>query len=176
MSKHVMPDTDVLIDFLRGRPEAVTWMEAHQDGIVVSSVSVAELYAGVRMCPSASTTSAAMGYWVLATGLTAVWSPAFRLAKRRFVLSDISGSPVTLSRRRRLTISRRSRGVCSVCLIAVTLLLLLLSNLDFWIEITKVQVVARKPSQLADCVAQFGTVAGSVRALELKNVAQGRVG
>lgn len=43
-----MPDTDVLIDFLRGRPEAVTWMEAHQDGIVVSSVVVAELYAGAR--------------------------------------------------------------------------------------------------------------------------------
>lgn len=48
MPKLVMPDTDVLIDFLRGRPEAVTWMEAHQDGIVVSSVVVAELYAGVR--------------------------------------------------------------------------------------------------------------------------------
>lgn len=48
MSKHVMPDTDVLIDFLRGYPEAVAWIEANADHLVVSSVVVAELYAGVR--------------------------------------------------------------------------------------------------------------------------------
>ena len=41
-------DTDVLIDYLRGRPEAVTYLESLTDPALISAVTVAELYAGVR--------------------------------------------------------------------------------------------------------------------------------
>ncbi len=37
-----------MIDFLRGYPEALAWFEANADRIVVASIAVAELYAGVR--------------------------------------------------------------------------------------------------------------------------------
>ncbi len=41
-------DTDTLIDYLRGIPPAVTFLTDHESEIVLSSVTVAELYAGVR--------------------------------------------------------------------------------------------------------------------------------
>lgn len=41
-------DTDILIDFLRGLPEAVEFLEVHVDDLCVSAVTVAELYQGVR--------------------------------------------------------------------------------------------------------------------------------
>lgn len=47
-AKAVLIDTDVLVDFLRGRDEAGALIRAHQDRIVLSAISVAELHAGVR--------------------------------------------------------------------------------------------------------------------------------
>ena len=41
-------DTDVLIDYLRGRPEAVVYLESLTDRLLISAITVAELYAGVR--------------------------------------------------------------------------------------------------------------------------------
>jgi predicted nucleic acid-binding protein len=41
-------DTDVLIDYLRDRAEAVTYLESFTSPLSVSAISVAELYAGVR--------------------------------------------------------------------------------------------------------------------------------
>jgi predicted nucleic acid-binding protein len=41
-------DTDVLIEFLRGRPEAVAYIENLGGPPSVSVITVAELYAGVR--------------------------------------------------------------------------------------------------------------------------------
>lgn len=41
-------DTDILIDYLRGHPSAVSFMEQCIDDLVISAVSVAELYQGVR--------------------------------------------------------------------------------------------------------------------------------
>jgi predicted nucleic acid-binding protein len=41
-------DTDILIDYLRGYPSAVSFMEENIDDLVISAVSVAELYQGVR--------------------------------------------------------------------------------------------------------------------------------
>jgi len=41
-------DTDVLIDYLRGQPEAIAYLEGLTDPLLVSAVTVAELYAGVR--------------------------------------------------------------------------------------------------------------------------------
>lgn len=48
MLKPILLDTDVLIDFLRGHDQAISFVNAHSERIMVSSVTVAELYAGVR--------------------------------------------------------------------------------------------------------------------------------
>lgn len=41
-------DTDVLIDYLRARPESITYLENLTQPLVISAITVAELYAGVR--------------------------------------------------------------------------------------------------------------------------------
>lgn len=41
-------DTDVLIDYLRDKPEAVSYLEGLTEPLLVSAVTIAELYAGVR--------------------------------------------------------------------------------------------------------------------------------
>ena len=48
MTKRLLLDTDVLIDFLRGQPQAVQLLEDTDCEFHVSAVSVAELYVGVR--------------------------------------------------------------------------------------------------------------------------------
>ena len=48
MPKPMLIDTDVMIDFLRGNPKAVTLIKTHSAHIILSSIVVAELYAGVR--------------------------------------------------------------------------------------------------------------------------------
>ena len=44
----VLLDTDVLVDFLRGHNKAVTFINTHSDRIILSSIVVAELYAGAK--------------------------------------------------------------------------------------------------------------------------------
>jgi predicted nucleic acid-binding protein len=41
-------DTDVLIDYLRARPESVAYLETLTEPLAISAVTVAELYAFVR--------------------------------------------------------------------------------------------------------------------------------
>jgi predicted nucleic acid-binding protein len=41
-------DTDVLVDFLRGRDEAVAFLESADAHLLVSVITVAELFAGCR--------------------------------------------------------------------------------------------------------------------------------
>jgi predicted nucleic acid-binding protein len=48
MEKPVLPDTDVLIDFLRGHAKAVALVRSCEDRLILSAVVVSELYAGVR--------------------------------------------------------------------------------------------------------------------------------
>ena len=48
MSKTLLIDTDVMIDFLRGHPKAVALVKKHSSRIILSSIVTAELYAGVR--------------------------------------------------------------------------------------------------------------------------------
>lgn len=48
MSRPILVDTDVLVDFLRGFETAVSFVNVHSDRIILSSIVVAELYAGVR--------------------------------------------------------------------------------------------------------------------------------
>lgn len=48
MSKPILLDTNVLVDFLRGHPDAVAYVKAQADRVVLSAVVVAELYAGIR--------------------------------------------------------------------------------------------------------------------------------
>jgi len=47
-AKSVLIDTDVLIDFFRGHDKAVVFVNAHVDRIIMSSIVIAELYAGVK--------------------------------------------------------------------------------------------------------------------------------
>jgi hypothetical protein len=48
MHRSVLVDTDVLVDFLRGHRKAVAFVNEHADRIILSSIVVAELYAGVK--------------------------------------------------------------------------------------------------------------------------------
>ena len=48
MSNAILVDTDVLIDFMRGNNKAVTFIDEYSSQIVLSSIVVAELYAGVK--------------------------------------------------------------------------------------------------------------------------------
>ncbi len=48
MEKPFLLDTDVLIDFLRGFDKAVAFVNTYNDRIILSSIVVAELYAGVK--------------------------------------------------------------------------------------------------------------------------------
>lgn len=48
MSKPYMVDTDVLIDYFRGNSKAVAFVNNHLSNIVLSSIVVAELYAGIN--------------------------------------------------------------------------------------------------------------------------------
>lgn len=48
MKKMILIDTDVVVDFLRGYDEAVAYLKGLSGEVALSSISVAELYAGVR--------------------------------------------------------------------------------------------------------------------------------
>lgn len=48
MARLFLIDTDVLVDFFRGYSKAVTYVNTNSSHIVLSSIVVAELYAGVK--------------------------------------------------------------------------------------------------------------------------------
>ncbi len=48
MLDFLLLDTDVIIDYLRERAEAVTYIESQTNPFLISVVTVAELYSGVR--------------------------------------------------------------------------------------------------------------------------------
>ena len=48
MAELILLDTDVLVDFFRGHSKAVAFVNAHSPRIILSSIVVAELYAGVK--------------------------------------------------------------------------------------------------------------------------------
>ena len=48
MAEAILLDTDVLVDFFRGHSKAVAFVNAHSARIILSSIVVAELYAGVK--------------------------------------------------------------------------------------------------------------------------------
>ncbi|HEY0097909.1 MAG TPA: type II toxin-antitoxin system VapC family toxin [Pyrinomonadaceae bacterium] len=48
MVKRLLIDTDVLIDYLRGQAEAVSYLESLTEPLLISAITVAELFAGVR--------------------------------------------------------------------------------------------------------------------------------
>ena len=48
MTGRFLVDTDVLIDYLRGVPEVVDFLEDADEALLISAVSVGELFAGVR--------------------------------------------------------------------------------------------------------------------------------
>ncbi len=48
MPLRLLVDTDVLIDYLRGQTDAVTYLEGLAHPLLMSVITLAELYAGVR--------------------------------------------------------------------------------------------------------------------------------
>jgi predicted nucleic acid-binding protein len=48
MPRPILLDTDILVDFFRGHSKAVSFVNAHADRIILSSIVIAELYAGVK--------------------------------------------------------------------------------------------------------------------------------
>ena len=48
MARNLLIDTDILIDYLKARDEAVTFLESQLQPLYISTITVAELYAGVR--------------------------------------------------------------------------------------------------------------------------------
>jgi predicted nucleic acid-binding protein len=48
MLSAILADTDVLIDFLRGNDQAITFINEFASNIVLSPIVIAELYAGVK--------------------------------------------------------------------------------------------------------------------------------
>ena len=48
MAGPILLDTDVLVDFLRGHKKAAALVNTHSARIILSSIVVAELYAGVK--------------------------------------------------------------------------------------------------------------------------------
>jgi predicted nucleic acid-binding protein len=48
MALGLLIDTDVVIDYLRGLPEAVAYLENLEEALFISAVTVGELYAGIR--------------------------------------------------------------------------------------------------------------------------------
>ena len=48
MAAGLLIDTDVLIDFLRAVPPAVRWLEGTTGRVFISTITVSELFAGVR--------------------------------------------------------------------------------------------------------------------------------
>jgi len=48
MAQPFLLDTDILVDFFRGYDKAVAFVNRHNDRIILSSIVVAELFAGVK--------------------------------------------------------------------------------------------------------------------------------
>lgn len=48
MTERLLLDTDVLIDYLRGREVAVEWLKARTEELLLSAITVSELAVGVR--------------------------------------------------------------------------------------------------------------------------------
>ncbi|MBW2701986.1 MAG: type II toxin-antitoxin system VapC family toxin [Deltaproteobacteria bacterium] len=48
MEGPILCDTDVLVDFFRGHGKAVAFIKANSTRIILSSIVIAELYAGVK--------------------------------------------------------------------------------------------------------------------------------
>jgi predicted nucleic acid-binding protein len=48
MARSILLDTDVLVDFFRGHSKAVAFVNSQSTRIILSSIVVAELYAGVK--------------------------------------------------------------------------------------------------------------------------------
>lgn len=48
MSGSLLLDTDLVVEYLRGRPKAIDYVEGVDEDLLLSVISMAELFAGVR--------------------------------------------------------------------------------------------------------------------------------
>ena len=55
MTSDILVDTDVMVDYLRGHDKAVLFVKKQAGRIILSSIVIAELYAGVKDGPEQAT-------------------------------------------------------------------------------------------------------------------------
>jgi predicted nucleic acid-binding protein len=48
MSRNILVDTDIVIDFLRGNKQALSYFKSETKSICFSAITVAEIYAGIK--------------------------------------------------------------------------------------------------------------------------------
>lgn len=48
MSRNILVDTDIVIDFLRGNKLAISYLKSESKSICFSAITVAEIYAGIK--------------------------------------------------------------------------------------------------------------------------------
>jgi predicted nucleic acid-binding protein len=48
VTERLLLDTDVAVEYLRDRPDAVAWLDAQEGKLLLSVITVAELFAGLR--------------------------------------------------------------------------------------------------------------------------------
>jgi predicted nucleic acid-binding protein len=48
MSRSILVDTDIVIDFLRGNKQAISYLKSESKLICFSAITVAEIYAGIK--------------------------------------------------------------------------------------------------------------------------------
>jgi len=83
MTKPILLDTDVLVDFFRGHVKAVAFINDNSDRIILSAIVVAELFAGVKGSAEQGTLEAFVSLFHVAP-LNAAIAKAGGLYKSKF--------------------------------------------------------------------------------------------
>lgn len=90
MDAPLLIDTDVMIDFLRGEAKAGALLKKNSDHVLLSSIVVAELYAGVRGEQERKTLDALMNLFRVVP-VTAELAKAGGLLKNKYAPSHATG-------------------------------------------------------------------------------------
>ena len=80
MATRLLIDMDVLIDYLRDYPDAVSYVEAQEERLLISGVTVAELYAGCVKARNGRVWSVSCGHLTSSRSTSAWRSKAVSIA------------------------------------------------------------------------------------------------
>jgi len=125
MKSDCLVDTDVFIDFLRGRSEAVEFVRSKFPRIHISAITVGELYSGIREGTERRTLESALNacHVIDVSMNIAIMAGLFRRALREKPFRELGGCPDRSNGKgvwsfpgkfERETLSDVSRCLCSV--------------------------------------------------------------